>query len=91
MGFYHPFSPEIIENPHPVYRRLREEAPVYFLEAWDTFAEPARASAMASATLLPLSPRNGATATFGLAHAGTARSRNPTTRTRIRTFVEDNR
>jgi cytochrome P450 len=37
MQFYHPFSPEIIENPHPVYRRLREEAPVYFLEEWDTF------------------------------------------------------
>jgi cytochrome P450 len=37
MSFYHPYSPEIIEDPHPVYRRLREEAPCYFLADWDTW------------------------------------------------------
>ena len=36
MSFYHPFSPEILSDPHPVYRRLREEAPAYYLAEWDT-------------------------------------------------------
>ncbi len=31
---YHPFSPDVLEDPHPVYRRLREEAPCYFLAEW---------------------------------------------------------
>jgi cytochrome P450 len=30
--YYHPFSREIFENPYPVYRRLRDHAPVYFCE-----------------------------------------------------------
>ena len=34
---YHPFSPNVLEDPHPVYRRLREEAPCYLLEEWDTW------------------------------------------------------
>ena len=34
---YHPFSPEVIADPHPIYRRLREEAPCYYLAEWDTF------------------------------------------------------
>jgi len=37
MVRYHPFAPEVLEDPHPVYRRLREEAPCYPLEAWNTF------------------------------------------------------
>src|SRR5262245_29851559 len=37
MLAYHPFSPNVLEDPHPVYRRLREEAPCYFLEEWDTW------------------------------------------------------
>jgi cytochrome P450 len=28
--YYHPLSPEIFSDPYPVYRRLRDEAPVYF-------------------------------------------------------------
>lgn len=27
--YYHPFSQEIFDDPYPVYRRLRDEAPVY--------------------------------------------------------------
>ena len=29
---YHPLSPEIFADPYPVYRRLRDEAPVYLCE-----------------------------------------------------------
>jgi len=35
---YDPFAAEIIENPHPTYARLREEAPCYHLEKWDAYA-----------------------------------------------------
>ena len=34
---YHPFSPEVMEDPHPVYRRLREQAPCFHLAEWDTY------------------------------------------------------
>ncbi len=34
---YHPFAKQVLEDPHPVYRRLREEAPCYYLEEWNTF------------------------------------------------------
>jgi cytochrome P450 len=37
MVDYHPFSPRVIEDPHPIYRRLREEAPCYYLAEWDSF------------------------------------------------------
>lgn len=37
MLAFHPFSPEVIEDPHPLYRRLREEAPCYYVADWDTF------------------------------------------------------
>lgn len=30
--YYHPLSREIFEDPYPVYRELRDEAPVYFCE-----------------------------------------------------------
>ena len=35
---YDPDSPEVIRDPHPTYRRLRDEAPVYFVEKWNTWA-----------------------------------------------------
>jgi hypothetical protein len=38
MVEYDPFSEQVITDPHPVYRRLRDEAPVYHLEKYDCFA-----------------------------------------------------
>lgn len=38
MVDYDPFSEEVLENPHPVYKRLRAEAPVYYLEKYDAWA-----------------------------------------------------
>ncbi len=35
---YDPFSEEVMKDPHPIYARLREEAPCYHLEKWDAFA-----------------------------------------------------
>ncbi len=35
---YDPFSEEVIRDPHPIYKRLREEAPCYHMEKWDAFA-----------------------------------------------------
>ena len=35
---YDPFSEDVIRDPHPIYRRLREEAPCYHLEKWDAWA-----------------------------------------------------
>jgi cytochrome P450 len=35
---YDPFSEEVMRDPHPLYARLREEAPCYHLEKWDAFA-----------------------------------------------------
>ncbi|MCH2173881.1 cytochrome P450 [Myxococcota bacterium] len=35
---YDPFSPEVLNDPYPIYRRLREEAPVYHIEAYDSYA-----------------------------------------------------
>ena len=35
---YDPFSEAVITDPHPVYRRLRDEAPVFFLPKYDCFA-----------------------------------------------------
>jgi cytochrome P450 len=35
---YDPDSPEVIRDPYPIYRRLRDEAPVYFVEKWKTWA-----------------------------------------------------
>jgi hypothetical protein len=35
---YSPFLPEVIEDPHPFYRRLRDEAPAYYLEDFDGWA-----------------------------------------------------
>jgi hypothetical protein len=35
---YDPFSPDVMRDPWPVYARLREEAPAYYLERWDAWA-----------------------------------------------------
>jgi cytochrome P450 len=35
---YDPFAEAVIEDPQPVYARLREEAPVYHIEKWDAYA-----------------------------------------------------
>jgi cytochrome P450 len=36
--YYDPYNVEIVADPYPVYRRLREEAPLYFNETHDFFA-----------------------------------------------------
>ena len=38
MVAYNPFSEEVMADPHPVYRRLRDEAPVYRLASHDCWA-----------------------------------------------------
>ena len=38
MVDYHPFSQAVIDDPHSIYARLREEAPCFYIEDWDTFA-----------------------------------------------------
>ncbi|MCA9512821.1 MAG: cytochrome P450 [Myxococcota bacterium] len=35
---YDPFDATIRHDPHPVYRRLRDEAPVYFIEKYEVWA-----------------------------------------------------
>lgn len=35
---YSPFLPEVIEDPYPLYRRLRAEAPAYHIEEFDGWA-----------------------------------------------------
>ena len=38
MLHYDPFSEEVMTDPHRIYRRLRDEAPVYHLEKFDAWA-----------------------------------------------------
>jgi cytochrome P450 len=38
MVHYDPFSVESMRDPHPVYRQLRDEAPVSHLEEFDAWA-----------------------------------------------------
>ncbi|WP_328363548.1 cytochrome P450 [Mycobacterium sp. NBC_00419] len=35
---YHPFDPEVMADPRPFYRTLRDSHPVYYIEDLDTFA-----------------------------------------------------
>jgi cytochrome P450 len=37
MVEYHPFAADVQEDPHPVYARLREEDPCFYLAEWDTY------------------------------------------------------
>ena len=37
MVDYHPFSQQVIDDPHPIYKQLREEDPCFYLEEWDTY------------------------------------------------------
>jgi cytochrome P450 len=36
--YYDPYSREIVKYPYPVYRRLRDEAPLYYNKEYDFFA-----------------------------------------------------
>jgi cytochrome P450 len=36
--YYDPYDREILEDPYPVFRRLRDEAPLYYNEAYDFYA-----------------------------------------------------
>ncbi len=38
MFEYDPFSDEVMQDPHPIYKRLRAEAPVYYIEKYDAWA-----------------------------------------------------
>lgn len=38
MVRYDPFSAEVMEDPYPIYDRLRAEAPVYYLENYNAWA-----------------------------------------------------
>jgi cytochrome P450 len=35
---YDPFSEEVIRDPYPIYKRLRDESPCHHLEKWDAYA-----------------------------------------------------
>lgn len=35
---YDPFTTEVMGNPHPYYKRLRDDFPVYYIEQYDGFA-----------------------------------------------------
>jgi cytochrome P450 len=37
MVDYHPYSDEAIDDPYPLYRRLRDEAPAYYVEELDAW------------------------------------------------------
>ena len=38
MLAFDPYSPEALEDPLPIYARLRDEAPCYYIEKYDTWA-----------------------------------------------------
>ena len=38
MLHYDPSAEEVMRDPYPIYKRLRDEAPVYFVEDWTTWA-----------------------------------------------------
>jgi hypothetical protein len=38
MAEYHPFSAEVMKDPHPVYKQLRAESPVHYIEEYDAWA-----------------------------------------------------
>ena len=38
MVYYSPLMPEILEDPYPIYKQLRAEAPAYYVEEFDCWA-----------------------------------------------------
>ena len=36
--YYDPYDPDLQRDPYPVFRRMREEAPLYYNEQHDFFA-----------------------------------------------------
>ncbi|MFN2165297.1 MAG: cytochrome P450, partial [Anaerolineae bacterium] len=36
--YYDPYLRDIVKNPYPVYKRLRDEAPLYYNEEYDFYA-----------------------------------------------------
>ncbi len=38
MVEYDPFSEEVMRDPGPIYKRMRDEAPAYYCEKWDCWA-----------------------------------------------------
>ena len=38
MVHYNPFSAEVMRDPYPVYKRLRAEAPVHYIQEYDAWA-----------------------------------------------------
>ena len=38
MVNYNPFSEEVMRDPHPTYKKMRREAPVYHIEEYDAWA-----------------------------------------------------
>ena len=38
MVEYDPFSEEVMRDPAPIYKRMRDEAPAYYNEKWDCWA-----------------------------------------------------
>lgn len=38
MVYYNPLMPEILEDPYPIYKQLRAEAPAYYVKEFDCWA-----------------------------------------------------
>ncbi|OHV04344.1 Putative cytochrome P450 123 [Mycobacterium talmoniae] len=60
--YYDPFDFDIDDDPYPVWRRMREEAPLYYNERHDFYALSGgqggeRAGFKAGATISPTSAR----------------------------------
>lgn len=61
MVHYDPFSAEVMEDPYPIYDRLRAEAPVYYLEKYDAWALSRFEDVWNLSTSQALSVANGTT------------------------------
>ena len=55
MSLYHPFDASIWDDPFPTYRRMREQAPAYYLEEFDCWFL-SRSEFFRGFTRLPISP-----------------------------------
>src|SRR6185436_20803595 len=63
MVSYNPFAHEIIHgDPHPIYKRLRDEAPAYYIERYDCWALSRFADVWAACDDLNVSSARGSTA-----------------------------